>query len=54
MSTGDGNVWVAGNGKDDDQILKFTPDGKFLQQIGKADAHRRLQVARRSSAAPRT
>src|SRR5262245_42322493 len=32
----DSNVWVAGNGKDDHQILKFTPDGKFLQQIGKA------------------
>ena len=31
----DGNVWVAGNGKADHQILKFTPDGKFLQQIGK-------------------
>jgi DNA-binding beta-propeller fold protein YncE len=34
----DGNVWLAGNGKDDHQILKFTPDGKFLQQIGKAGA----------------
>jgi DNA-binding beta-propeller fold protein YncE len=32
----DGNVWLAGNGKNDHQILKFTPDGKFLQQIGKA------------------
>ena len=32
----EGNVWLAGNGKDDHQILKFTPDGKFLQQIGKA------------------
>ncbi len=32
----DGNVWLAGNDKDDHQILKFTPDGKFLQQIGKA------------------
>ena len=31
----DGNVWVAGNGKEDHQILKFTPDGKFLMQIGK-------------------
>src|SRR5436189_248344 len=30
------NVWLAGNDKDD-QILKFTPDGKFLLQIGKAD-----------------
>lgn len=32
----EGNVWLAGNDKDDHQILKFTPDGKFLQQIGKA------------------
>ena len=32
----EGNVWVAGNGNDDHQILKFTPGGKFLMQIGKA------------------
>ena len=32
----DGNVWIAGNGKGDHQILKFTADGKFLLQIGKA------------------
>ncbi|MGA7488145.1 MAG: hypothetical protein WBW74_14560 [Xanthobacteraceae bacterium] len=31
----DGNVWTAGNGKDDHQILKFTADGTFLMQIGK-------------------
>ena len=31
----DGNVWIAGNDKMDDQILKFSPTGKFLQQIGK-------------------
>ena len=30
-----GNVWLAGNGDQDGQILKFTPDGKFLMQIGK-------------------
>lgn len=29
-----GNVWIAGRGKDDGQILKFTNDGKFLMQIG--------------------
>src|SRR5262245_41040913 len=29
----EGNVWLAGNGKNDHQILKFMPDGKFLQQI---------------------
>ena len=34
----EGNVWLAGNGKDDHQILKFNRDGKFLQQIGKAGA----------------
>jgi len=33
---GDGNVWIAGNGDNDNQILKFTPDGKFLMQIGHA------------------
>jgi DNA-binding beta-propeller fold protein YncE len=28
-------VWLAGNGKTDGQLLKFTMDGKFLLQIGK-------------------
>jgi DNA-binding beta-propeller fold protein YncE len=32
----DGNVWLGGN-DNGDQILKFSPDGKFLQQIGKDD-----------------
>jgi DNA-binding beta-propeller fold protein YncE len=32
----DGNVWVAGNGNEDNQILKFSPQGKFLMQIGRA------------------
>jgi len=32
----DGNVWVGGN-NDGDQILQFTPDGKFIRQIGKDD-----------------
>jgi DNA-binding beta-propeller fold protein YncE len=32
----DGNVWVGGN-NDGDQILKFSPDGKFIQQVGKDD-----------------
>jgi DNA-binding beta-propeller fold protein YncE len=32
----DGNVWIAGNGDEDNQILKFTPEGKFLMQIGHA------------------
>ena len=29
-----GNVWIGGNGKDDNQFLKFTKSGKFLLQIG--------------------
>ena len=33
---GQGNVWLGGNDKDD-QVLKFTPDGKFILQVGKAD-----------------
>ncbi len=32
----DGNVWIGGN-SEGDQILKFSPDGRFLQQIGKDD-----------------
>jgi DNA-binding beta-propeller fold protein YncE len=30
-----GNIWVAGNGKGDNHILKFTNTGTFLMQIGK-------------------
>ncbi len=33
-----GNVWIGGNGPGDAQILKFTRSGKFLLQIGKANA----------------
>ena len=39
---GKGHVWICGNGrdaktgKDDNQCLKFTEDGKFLMQIGKS------------------
>ena len=29
-----GNVWLTGNGRQDNQVLKFTKDGKFLMQIG--------------------
>ena len=28
------NVWLSGNAKEDNQILKFTNKGKFLKQIG--------------------
>jgi len=31
-----GNVWLAGNGPKDQQILVFTQDGKFQRQLGKA------------------
>jgi DNA-binding beta-propeller fold protein YncE len=33
-----GFVWIAGRGNKDHQILKFTKDGKFVLQIGKAGA----------------
>ena len=29
------NVWLAGSGQNDAHLLKFTRDGKFLQQFGK-------------------
>jgi len=35
-----GNVWIGGNGEGDSQVLKFTKAGKFLLQIGKADARK--------------
>ena len=31
-----GFVWLAGNGENDGQILKFTQDGRFVMQIGKS------------------
>src|SRR3989454_2804954 len=34
------NVWVAGAGEKDNQILKFTRDGKFLMQIGHSGRNR--------------
>lgn len=30
------NVWLAGNGENDHQVLKFSRDGTFLLQIGRA------------------
>jgi hypothetical protein len=33
---GNDNVWLSGSAKEDNQILKFTRDGKFLMQIGHA------------------
>jgi DNA-binding beta-propeller fold protein YncE len=32
----EGNVWIAGNGENDHQVLKFAQDGTFLLQIGRA------------------
>jgi hypothetical protein len=34
-----GNVWLAGNGAKDTQVLKFDGAGKFLFQIGKHGVH---------------
>jgi DNA-binding beta-propeller fold protein YncE len=31
-----GSVWVGGNDPKDHQLIKFTPDGKFLMQVGRA------------------
>ncbi len=33
---GQDNVWLAGNAPTDAQVLKFTRDGRFLQQIGRS------------------
>ena len=32
----EGSVWLAGNSVGDNQILKFTQDGRFLMQVGRA------------------
>jgi hypothetical protein len=32
----EGSVWLAGNAVGDNQILKFTQDGRFLMQVGRA------------------
>ena len=34
-----GNVWLAGNGTKDTQVLKFSSEGKFLLQLGKHGVH---------------
>ena len=39
-STTTDSVWLAGNGDNDSQILKFTLDGKFLLQIGRSGQSR--------------
>jgi DNA-binding beta-propeller fold protein YncE len=35
-----GNVWIGGNGAGDSHILKFTRNGKFIAQYGKAGIHK--------------
>ena len=35
-----GNVWIGGNGPGDSHLVKFTRDGKFLQQFGRPNARR--------------
>ena len=33
----DGFVWITGSGQGDDQLLKFTKEGEFVMQIGRAN-----------------
>ena len=47
-----GFVWLGGNGDNDDMILKFTTDGKFVMQIGKRGPMQGQQRHRPSSARP--
>lgn len=35
-----GNVWIGGNGNSDAHMLKFTREGKFIRQFGRAGARR--------------
>ena len=35
-----GNVWIGGNGAGDSHVLKFTRNGKFIAQYGRAGVHR--------------
>jgi DNA-binding beta-propeller fold protein YncE len=35
-----GNVWIGGNGAGDSHVLKFTRNGTFIAQYGKAGVHR--------------
>ena len=35
-----GNIWIGGNGQADSHVLKFTRDGRFLKQFGRAKARR--------------
>ena len=35
-----GNIWIGGNGQNDAHVLKFTRDGTFVAQFGRAGARR--------------
>ena len=48
---GQGNVWIGGQGGADSRILKFSHDGKFIAEFGKAAA---APSAARGAAAPDT
>jgi len=37
----EGNVWISGSGVDDRQVLKFTPEGKQLLEIGRKSKERK-------------
>lgn len=51
----DDNVWIGGNGAGDSHILKFSRDGRFLLQVGRAgqpvDSHSRESFGRVSKIA---
>jgi hypothetical protein len=46
-----GYVWICGNGPQD-QVLKFTPDGKFVMQIGHGGIRRRIKTSPTSPCPP--
>jgi DNA-binding beta-propeller fold protein YncE len=47
-----GFVWIGGNGGGDAHILKFTRDGKFVAQYGKADARKDPNAPAAAQAGP--
>jgi len=44
---GKGNVWIGGNHAPDRNVLKFSPDGKLLLEIGRLDGPVGIYVANR-------
>ncbi len=49
-----GFVWIGGNGPNDSHILKFTRDGKFVAQYGKAGARKDPNFKPASPTGPQT